>query len=482
MGGPRLLMNCVQGETSTKRTGKPLLCLGSSDLTRQTCGLLLAAGWDAHHAGDVQAAEALLAAREFNVGLLVQTGLDAAQFAALDAFLGRHVALEWVGLFDPALVVQASWRDLIVSHLFDHHTLPIDLPRVTDCLGHALGRARLREQIIGDDLPVGDVQVVGTSPAMVELMRKVRRVAAADAPVLICGESGTGKDLIAQALHRYSRRAAAPFVAINCGAIPSSLIQSELFGHETGAFTGATEARCGNFERASGGTLFLDEIADLPLDLQVNLLRFLQEGTISRVGSNRVLRLVVRVIAATHADLDEAVAGGRFRHDLFYRLNVLPLRLPPLRERRDDIPLLAQHFFRQFAAERNPKLKGFSQQAVCALQDHGWPGNVRELINRVRCSMIMAQGRLIGPGDLGLDTASIGAVASGLDDVRLRAERKAIDSCLEQTGRKVAVAARRLGISRMTLYRLMAKHSMTAAPESAAEARVADKVAVPAAP
>ena len=440
---------------------KPLLCLGICDVAKQAHALLQAAGWEIYPAADLHAAEALLAARRFKVGLLVQTERDPLCLDTLSAFLNRHGALEWVGIFDHAEIAKATCRELILEHMFDHHTLPFDALRVADCLGHANGRAQLREQLTPAAPAEGELPIVGTSRLMVELLRKVRRAALADVPVLISGENGAGKDLVGHALHRYSGRAAAPFVAINCGAIPPSLIQSELFGHDKGAFTGAVQAHAGYLERANGGTLLLDEITDLPPALQVNLLRFLQEGTISRVGSTRVLRLSVRVLAATNVDLDAAVASGRLRQDLFYRLNVLPLRVPSLRERRDDIPLLAQHFFRMFAKEKGARLMGFSQRALKALQDHSWPGNVRELINRVRSSMIMAQGRLIGPDDLGLGTADTVACRHDLQAARLKAEREAIDSSLEQAGRKVAVAARRLGVSRMTLYRLMDKHGLT---------------------
>jgi DNA-binding NtrC family response regulator len=247
---------------------------------------------------------------------------------------------------------------------------------------------------------------------------------------------------------------------VNCGAIPSTLIQSELFGHEKGAFTGADREKRGLIEAASGGTLFLDEIGDLPRELQINLLRFLQEGTISRVGSIRTIRVDARVIAATHVDLERAVANGSFREDLFYRLNVLSLRVPPLRERNEDIETLAEHFFDKFAAEKSPRLKGFSDRAFAAMRAHTWPGNVRELINRIRRAMVMAQGRLITPADLGLEK-SVGAPQEALEEARTRAEQNAIATSLKRAGKNVTLAAKHLGVSRMTLYRLMAKHGMT---------------------
>ena len=239
-----------------------------------------------------------------------------------------------------------------------------------------------------------------------------------------------------------------------------SLIQSELFGHVRGAFTGADRDKTGLIEAASTGTLFLDEIGDLPRELQINLLRFLQEKTITRVGSTRSVPVDVRVIAATNVDLEAAVAGGNFREDLFYRLNVLSLRVPPLRERSEDIGVLAEHYFRQFTADKHPRLKGLSDRALGAMVAHRWPGNVRELINRIRRAMVMAQGRLISPADLGFEDSSLPKPGVALDEARTRAEQDAIAISLERSGRNVTLAAKNLGISRMTLYRLMAKHGM----------------------
>jgi transcriptional regulator with PAS, ATPase and Fis domain len=208
--------------------------------------------------------------------------------------------------------------------------------------------------------------------------------------VLIWGESGSGKELAAQAIHDRSGRARAPFVPINCGAMSPTLIHSELFGYERGAFTGATHGKAGLIESADGGTLFLDEIGDLPKDQQANLLRFLQEKTVCRLGSTRAIEVDVRVLAASHIELQDAVARGDFREDLYYRLAVLPIRVPPLRERKDDLAALAGHFFRSYANEKSPRLKGFSDRAIAAILDHPWPGNVRELINRVRRAMVMS--------------------------------------------------------------------------------------------
>ncbi|HEV7577143.1 MAG TPA: sigma-54 dependent transcriptional regulator [Caldimonas sp.] len=440
-----------------------VLCIGRVGVADPICTHLRSAGWEVHRAADLRAAKRLLTDRHFTVGVLVYAGVDDAVCAQLNAFLAVHGNLEWLGCFDAPSLKCSTCRDLILVHLFDHHTLPVDLDRMTVCLGHAHGRATLRETAAVADTR-GDPAILGQSAAIVELLRQVRRTASADAPVLIHGESGSGKELIAEAVHRQSPRAKGPFVPINCGAIQAGLIQSELFGHARGAFTGAVEEKRGLFEVAEGGTVFLDEIGDLPLDLQVNLLRFLQEGTICRVGATQVKHLDVRVVAATNVDLQKAVVEGRFREDLFYRLNVLPLHVAPLRERREDVKVLAHHFFRKFSAEKSARLKGFSRLALMTMEAHSWPGNVRELINRVRCSMIMAEGKLIMPADLGLEAPTSPELQNVLDAARRKAERGAIYSSLQQTGRNVATSARQLGVSRMTLYRLMVKHGLNAPP------------------
>jgi DNA-binding NtrC family response regulator len=402
----------------------------------------------------------LLNEHPFLVGLLVPGRIGDDGCTELDAFLRRHNALEWVGAFEPELLAATRCRALIVDHLFDHHTMPVDVRRLAMTLGHAHGHALLRPAPHAAAAPGREASIVGGSPAAQELLRRIQRLAKVDVPVLICGESGSGKELAAQAIHRQSARTDGPFVPVNCGAIQATLIQSELFGHTKGAFTGADKDGRGLIEAANGGTIFLDEIGDLALDLQINLLRFLQEKTINRVGSTKSIHVDARVIAATHVDLDKAVAAGTFREDLFYRLNVVPLRVPALRERPADVELLAQHFFDRFATERGAQLKGFSRRAVVAMTAHTWPGNVRELINRVRRAMVMTEGRLIGPTDLGLEERDEPRAWDALEEARTRAERGAISVSLQQAGKNVTEAAKQLGVSRMTLYRLMAKHGM----------------------
>lgn len=298
--------------------------------------------------------------------------------------------------------------------------------------------------------------LLGTSPAMLEVFHTIRKVATTDASVLILGESGTGKEMAAQAIHRRSRRAQGPFVAINCGAIPEALMESELFGHEKGSFTGAHAQRIGRVESASGGTLFLDEIGELPTALQVKLLRFLQEQQVERVGGHGPVPVDVRVIAATHVDLRQALAANRFREDLYYRLAVVVLKLPALRERGGDLALLAQAFLRKFAAKENRSLPGFDNAALRSLERHAWPGNVRELENRVKRAVIMSEGSRITARDLELSSEAPAGSLS-LKDAREALERELITDALRRSGGKVAGAATELGISRPTLYELMDK-------------------------
>jgi DNA-binding NtrC family response regulator len=422
---------------------------------------LATAGWTVHVATDLNTAHRLLAEHGHRVGVLVSGQVTDAACADLDLFLRMHRSAEWVGVFDAAFLATPCGRDLVVEHLFDHHTTPVDSQRLSMTLGHAWGHAALRQAAQGPESRASrDPLILGDSAVAMDLLRQIRRVAKVDAPVLIGGESGSGKELAAQAIHRHSGRANGPFVPVNCGAIQPSLIQSELFGHVKGAFTGASADGRGLIEAASGGTIFLDEIGDLSLELQTNLLRFLQEKTINRVGSTRSINVDARVIAATHVDLDMAVAAGTFREDLYYRLNVVPLRVPPLRERSSDVTLLAEHFFALFAKERGAQLKGFSRRALGAMCAHDWPGNVRELMNRVRRAAVMAEGHLIAPKDLGLEGDGEPRDWDALEQARRRAEHGAISISLRNAGKNVTEAARKLGVSRMTLYRLMAKHGI----------------------
>ena len=328
-------------------------------------------------------------------------------------------------------------------------------------------RLRLLERAVAQAVPPcreGADRLVGASAPMRCLAAQLGRVAASDAPVLITGETGVGKEMVAHAIHRLSARRDKPFVAINCGAVPAHLLQSELFGHEKGAFTGATQRRTGRIEAADGGTLLLDEIGDLPLDAQVGLLRFLQEGQIERLGGSSSLSVDVRILSATHVDLLEAQRAGRFRSDLYHRLCVIEVRVPPLRERGDDALLLAQHALQRYASEARHPIEGFDDSALQALLAYDWPGNIRELINRVRRAIVLCETPRIGAADLGLAAQRPAADAGGrLEAARGRATSEAIHAALERNGQVMARAARDLGVSRATLYRMMERLGVDAA-------------------
>jgi len=299
--------------------------------------------------------------------------------------------------------------------------------------------------------------MLGTSAQMQGVFAFVRKVAASSAPVLLLGDSGTGKEMAAVAIHRRSLRKDAPFIAINCNAIPENLLESELFGHEKGAFTGAHMQRKGLIETAVGGTLFLDEIGELPPPVQVKLLRFLQEQRFQRVGGRQEIQTDVRVIAATNLDLKDAVTKGKFREDLYFRLAVVVMRLPLLRDRGEDVEVLAREFLHQFAAQADKPPMTFSPDALRALKAHSWPGNVRELQNRVKRAVIMADGKRVTAADLELTDQAEFVRRPSLKEARQNLEREMVQAALKKYSGKITAAAAELGISRPTLYELMEK-------------------------
>jgi two-component system, NtrC family, response regulator len=356
-----------------------------------------------------------------------------------------------------------SERDIAVravgSGAYDFVAKPIDLDELRLLLRRCFHVALLEREYRSMQLSVPSDEfdgMLGSSSAMRTVFNAIRKVAATDAPVLILGESGTGKEMAARAIHRQSPRRDGPFVAINCSAIPETLLESELFGHEKGAFTGAHVQRKGRIEHASGGTLFLDEIGEIPLPVQVKLLRYLQEQTIERVGGRGEIRVDARVLAATHVDLQKAIKEGSFREDFFYRLAVVRLVMPALRDREDDLRLLAQAFLHRFAAENSRQNLAFASDALRALYRHPWPGNVRELQNRVRRAVIMGEATRLTAADLELESAAA-ATAISLKDAREALERDMIRTALRRHGGKIAPAATELGVSRPTLYDLMDK-------------------------
>jgi DNA-binding NtrC family response regulator len=452
-------MNLIHHRSHGGAASRGLLCVNPDESCLEAFAALRAAGWEPHPVHRPEQMRRLIEDAQFKVGV-VRIGPDVP--AGDPPYLTdvmRGGKTEWIALLPPKAIDAAQVRRVVADYFFDFHTLPLDISRMLTTLGHAYGMASLKQSEPAE--PRGTAaEMVGCSRVMMSLFRAIRKIAATDAPVLITGESGTGKELTARAIHERSHRGSGPFVVINCGAIPANLIQSELFGYEKGAFTGATQRKIGRIEAASKGTIFLDEIGDLPLDLQINLLRFLQERQIDRVGGTEPISVDVRVIAATNAAIERAVAEGRFRGDLYHRLNVLSLTVPALRERDGDVPVLARFFFDHFEHERRRSVRGFSHTAVEAMTRHDWPGNVRELINRVRRAMVMCEGRMIGPGDLELAAERDESRVPTLPEVRAHAERDAIHDALVRHGYMLACAARELGVSRVTLYRLSQKYGL----------------------
>ncbi|NTU42647.1 MAG: sigma 54-interacting transcriptional regulator, partial [Nitrospirales bacterium] len=305
---------------------------------------------------------------------------------------------------------------------------------------------------------------VGSCPQMEEIFSTIRKIAPSDVSVLIQGESGTGKELVARAIHALSLRAGEGFIPINCGAIPENLLESELFGHEKGAFTGAYTQVQGKLEYAHNGTLFLDEIGDLPLNLQVKMLRFLQEKCIQRVGGRDDIPVDARIIAATNIDIEKAISAGKFREDLYYRLGVIMVKVPSLRERGEDVMLLSNLFLKKYSTEFKKNIKGFDQACIEQVTSYNWPGNVRELENRIQRAVIMADSSLIAPQSLGLsmNAAKKGGLFSGkvtLKEAKEQVEKEIISVAMERHKGNIAKAAEDLGISRPTLYDLLKKYT-----------------------
>jgi two-component system, NtrC family, response regulator len=346
---------------------------------------------------------------------------------------------------------------------YDFYQKPIDIDVLRVIINRAVHLYDLEAENRRLAAAVGSSPIEGiiaSSGAMLRILRSVEKIAPADVAVLLLGESGTGKELLAQAVHRASARAEGPFVAINCAAIPETLLESELFGHEKGAFTGAVKQTIGKIESASRGTLFLDEIGDLPLPMQVKLLRFLQDHVVERIGGRQRIQVDVRVVCATHQDLDNLMATGRFREDLYYRLNEVKILVPPLRERDGDAILLATYFLAKFNSQFSRRVKGFSGEALAAIKSHAWRGNVRELENRVKRAVIMAEGPLLNAADLDLGQGAEVIQTLDLRQARARAEREVVQMAIAQSGGNISNAAKLLGISRPTLYDLVKEHGL----------------------
>ncbi len=346
---------------------------------------------------------------------------------------------------------------------YDFYLKPID----AEVLGLIVERAFKLHELEAENrrLARGDPNlplrgIVTSSPDMIKICQVIEKVAPSDVSVLILGDSGTGKELLARALHELGPRVAKRFIAINCAAIPENLLESELFGYERGAFTGAVKQTRGKIELADGGTLFLDEIGDLPISLQVKLLRFLQERVLERIGGRQEIPVNVRVVCATHQNLPELIAAGTFREDLYYRISELVTKIPPLRDRQDDPILLARYFLSKFNRENNRTVRGLNGDALAAISEHDWPGNVRELENRMKRAIIMCEGNRITSADLDLEPAKDGPKPVNLKLARESAEHQALLRALSQVDGNISQAAKLLGVSRPTLYDLLRYHNI----------------------
>lgn len=441
-------------------TARILLVDDDEGLLRLLSMRLASAGHDIKAVGSGE--QALAALPQFQPRVVItdlrMDGIDG--MALFDAIHKAHPALPIIILTAHGTIpdaVEATRRGV-----FGFLTKPFDSQELLNYVDRALrltGPAAQAGQD-GNEADAWREGIISRSAAMEEALRQARLVADSESNVLIQSESGTGKELLARALHRASRRASGPFVAVNCSAIPESLLESELFGHSKGSFTGATQSRKGLFESADGGTLFMDEVGDMPLAFQAKLLRVLQDGEVRPVGANRTLPVDVRVVSATHRDLEQAVETGDFRADLFYRLNVVRLDLPPLRERRDDIPLLVRHFLSRVNERNGRHIEGFAPDAMEALMAASWPGNVRQLQNVVEQAAALSTTEIVPAS---LVQRALRADPSGvlpLAEARDRFEREYLEALLQITAGNVSSAARLAGRNRTEFYKLLKRHHL----------------------
>ena len=421
--------------------------------------------------GDRAAAIAALRAEEpdvvtLDLGLPPDPDGVTEGFAVLDEIMALKPATKVIVASGHG--ARESALQAIAKGAYDFYHKPVDIEALGLIVRRALHVQRIENENRSLSARAGeDNRVLGgmitAAPEMLKVARTIERVANANVSVMLLGASGTGKELLARGLHESSNRRDGPFVAINCAAIPENLLESELFGHEKGAFTGAIKTTEGKIEQAAGGTLFLDEVGDNPFALQVKLLRFLQERVIERIGSRKSIHVDTRIVCATHQDLETMITDGRFREDLFYRLAEIVVKIPSLAERPGDATLLAKAFLGRFAREMNPQVKGFSADALAAIDSWAWPGNVRELENRVKRAVIMADGKLVGAADLDLaEPDEDAAQVLNLKCARETADRRVIRHALARSEGNISNTAKLLGISRPTLYDLLKQYDMHA--------------------
>jgi len=456
----------MNGPVPSRDALPALLVVEDDEATARQLRLALGRDFRVLTAGDAHTAWALLREERpelITLDLALDDGGPESGFSLLERFLSIDPYLKIVlitGNDDEVHALRAIQRGAA-----DFFGKPVDPQELRVLLRRLVTLGRLERenaallQSLGEECRLGSI--LGRSAGMRALFRDIEKVAPVDISVLVLGESGTGKELVAKEIRRLSPRATKPFVSINCAAIPDTLLESELFGHERGAFTSAHVARVGRLEMAEGGIVFLDEVGELPLPLQGKLLRFLQDHEIERVGGREVIRLDVRILAATSRNLEEEVRRGRFREDLYYRLCVVNLKVPPLRERREDILFLADYFLSRFAAEFGRGRLTFASRARSAMQQHRWPGNVRELEHRVQKAVLLADAKTLDTADLGLESAGPDTGLS-LREARDVAEHRTIITALRLTGGNISRAARLLQISRPSLHEILARRQINA--------------------
>lgn len=449
------------------RPGKSILVV-DDDLGHRTMLKTLLGGWGyaISEADDGQGAIEAVQGGPFDLILMDIRMVKVSGLKALDVIKEINPAIPVIIMTAYSSVETAI--EAMKKGAYEYLTKPLDFDELRLKMEQAMEHSMLREEnrrlreLVGDRFDSGNI--IGKSPAMVRLLETTARAANSDATVLITGESGTGKEMIAGAIHFNSPRKDKPFIKMNCAAISEGLLESELFGHEKGAFTGALRRREGSFKQADGGTLFLDEVSEMSLAMQVKLLRVLQEKEFVRVGGEEVISVDVRIIAATNKDLAGLVRENRFREDLYYRLNVINLTVPPLRERREDIPLLAGHFLKLFSEKNSKRIKGFTPQAMDRLIRHPWPGNVREMMNTVESAVVLSSSVYLREDDIPnfRDVAIPEARLGATDDLSLdEMERTTILKTLESVGGNKSEAARKLGITRATLHKKLKKYGVS---------------------
>ncbi len=424
-------------------------------------------GYTVHEADDGSSAIDLVSKRPFDLILMDIRMVKVSGLEALDAVKGINPSI-------PVIIMTAyssieSAIEAMKKGAYEYLTKPLDFEEMRIKMEQAMEHSKLKEEnrilkeIIGEHFDTRNI--IGKSQSMIHLLETTSKAAASDATVLITGESGTGKEMIAGAIHFNSPRKDHPFIKLNCAAISEGLLESELFGHEKGAFTGAIRRREGCFRQAHLGSLFLDEISEISPNMQAKLLRVIQEREFTRVGGEEVIRVDVRIIAATNKDLLAEVKKGSFREDLYYRLNVITLKVPPLRERREDIPLLAEHFINMFSKKNNKDIKGFTPQAMDRIIRHPWPGNVREIMNTIESAVVLSTSAYISEDDLTIVSyeehpqpmKTLQGHELPLDEV----EKATILNTLKASGGNKSETARRLGITRMTLHKKLKKYGMS---------------------